>query len=353
MFLALNEIKRNKLRYGLITIVIIMIAYLIFMLTALANGLSNASKQAVNSWQAHSIVLNADANGSLDQSVISIPQLPARQSTHANVIQMGANVQTTRQKNPVSAQVLGIQNDQFIYHDLKIIQGRRFTHPQEIVVDQSLFNSGYHLGQWVRFKRGGNSFHIVGAVKNTTLNVAPVIYGQLKAIQQVKWGQTTNHNISAVIYRGRHVKEIPGTKVWTINDFIENIPGYSAQNSTFSFMIIFLLLITMVIIAIFLYILTIQKIPYFAVMKIQGIPNRLLAGNVISTALLLTSTGIFISGILTAITAIAMPAAVPMTFDIKLMSLVIILLFLMALVGSLIPMRIVNKIDPAIAMGGK
>lgn len=353
MFLALNEIKRNKLRYGLITIVIIMIAYLIFMLTALANGLSNASKQAVNSWQAHSIVLNADANGSLDQSVLSPQQLPTKQAAHANLIQMGANVQTAGQKNPVSAQVLGIQNNQFIYHDLKIIQGRRFTNRHEIVVDQSLFNSGYHLGQWVRFKRGGNTFHIVGAIKNTTLNVAPVVYGQLKAIQQIKWNQTNNHNISAVIYRGNQTKANNGTKVWTITDFIENIPGYSAQNSTFSFMIVFLLLITMVIIAIFLYILTIQKIPYFAVMKIQGISNQLLAGNVISTAVLLTSVGMVISGMLTIITAIAMPVTVPMTFNIKLMGLVVILIFLMALVGSLIPMRMVNKIDPAIAMGGK
>lgn len=40
MFLALKEIKREKLRYGLIISMIVLIAYLIFVLTSLALGLA-------------------------------------------------------------------------------------------------------------------------------------------------------------------------------------------------------------------------------------------------------------------------------------------------------------------------
>ena len=39
MFLAIREIKKEKLRYGLILTVVVLISYLIFILSALALGL--------------------------------------------------------------------------------------------------------------------------------------------------------------------------------------------------------------------------------------------------------------------------------------------------------------------------
>ena len=355
MFLSIQEMKKNKLRYGLVALVIVMIAYLIFILTALAFGLSNASKQAVDTWHADKIVLNADANGSLDQSNIEGSQAHAyTNKSRADIVQMAGNVQTTKQQNKVTAQIMGLQKGQFIYKDLHIQKGHTFKNDRQVVVDQSLLqNNGYHLGQWIKFSRTGKTYQIVGTIKNTTLNVAPVVYGTDSAIREAKFGDKNSRNVSALVYKKAPHQKVSGTEVFNINDFIQNIPGYSAQNSTFSFMIVFLLLITLVIIAIFLFVLTMQKIPYFAVMKIQGISNGYLAFNIISTAVILTVAGIVVSGILTALTAMAMPAAVPMTFDIRLMSLVVALLILMSVIGAIIPMRTVSKIDPAIAMGGK
>lgn len=51
MFLALKEIKREKLRYGLIISMIVLIAYLIFVLTSLALGLAQENTQVIDSWQ--------------------------------------------------------------------------------------------------------------------------------------------------------------------------------------------------------------------------------------------------------------------------------------------------------------
>ncbi|CAI2659158.1 hypothetical protein AKUG0406_14220 [Apilactobacillus kunkeei] len=74
--------------------------------------------------------------------------------------------------------------------------------------------------------------------------------------------------------------------------------------------------------------------------------------NVVSNALILAIVGVAISGLLTFLTAISMPAAVPMTFDITLMGAVAVMVIVMSIIGGLIPMRTVAKIDPAKAMGG-
>lgn len=62
MFLAWNEIRRNKLKFGLIIGVLAMISYLLFLLSGLANGLINMNKEGIDKWHANAIVLNKDAN---------------------------------------------------------------------------------------------------------------------------------------------------------------------------------------------------------------------------------------------------------------------------------------------------
>ncbi|GAA3176800.1 hypothetical protein BHU32_06295 [Fructilactobacillus sanfranciscensis DSM 20451] len=75
MFLAWKEIKHDKLRYGLITLMIMLVGYLIFILTSLAIGLAGQNTQAINTWEPQSIVLNKDANINISQSKIMTDQV--------------------------------------------------------------------------------------------------------------------------------------------------------------------------------------------------------------------------------------------------------------------------------------
>jgi len=75
MFLALKEIKKEKLRSGLIIFMIVLIGYLIFILTSLALGLAQQNTDAINSWHAQRIVLNADANTDMRQSFLTQKQV--------------------------------------------------------------------------------------------------------------------------------------------------------------------------------------------------------------------------------------------------------------------------------------
>lgn len=62
MFLAIKEMRYAKLRYGLIIGIMFLIAYVVFMLTGLASGLSEEFKKAIVDWKAQEIVLSEDAN---------------------------------------------------------------------------------------------------------------------------------------------------------------------------------------------------------------------------------------------------------------------------------------------------
>ena len=66
---------------------------------------------------------------------------------------------------------------------------------------------------------------------------------------------------------------IKTAKFFSISDFIEKLPGYSAQNLTLDGMIYFLIVIAAFIIGIFIFVMTLQKTAMFGVLKVQGGAN--------------------------------------------------------------------------------
>lgn len=72
MFLAWNEIKHSKLRYGLIISVMFLISYLVFFLTGLSYGLAQDNRTAVDKWQADGIVLSDESNTNINMSMIPL-----------------------------------------------------------------------------------------------------------------------------------------------------------------------------------------------------------------------------------------------------------------------------------------
>lgn len=67
-----------------------------------------------------------------------------------------------------------------------------------------------------------------------------------------------------VIQIGKTKKLNQELEAVSINDFIENLPGYKPQNLTLNFMISFLFVISATVIGIFLYVMTLQKQVYLA-----------------------------------------------------------------------------------------
>ena len=61
--------KYSKGRYVLVVLVMVLIAWLIFILSGLANGLAR-NRLAVDQWQANQVVLSKEANSNLNVSVL-------------------------------------------------------------------------------------------------------------------------------------------------------------------------------------------------------------------------------------------------------------------------------------------
>ncbi|CCI84355.1 ABC superfamily ATP binding cassette transporter, membrane protein [Lactobacillus pasteurii DSM 23907 = CRBIP 24.76] len=352
MFLAFKEIKHEKIRYGLIVMMIFLISYLIFMLSSLAIGLAEENTQALESWQTQKVVLNKNANISLSQSVLNKDDLKnASLSKNEAYLGQVPVVVKANKRSSISAQFLGVKRDQFIYQDQELIAGRKSKNKSEVTADQALQLKGYKLGDKIKLNDSKQKYTIVGFVKNAKINIAPIIYGDLATWKKLKVAMP-NVVASGIISKNADYKlNHKNAKTYDVKTFINKLPGYTAQNMTFELMIGFLFIISLIIIAVFLYILTMQKMQNYAVMRAQGIPAKTLVAATIGQAVILVVTGAVIGLLLMELTILMMPKSVPMDFTPAIMLAGVGGMLLMGIIGSLIPVRSILKVDPVKAIG--
>ncbi|SQE75634.1 ABC transporter permease [Staphylococcus aureus] len=349
MFLAWNEIRHNKLKFGLIIGVLTMISYLLFLLSGLANGLINMNKEGIDKWQADAIVLNKDANQTVQQSVFNKKDIENKYKKQATLKQTGEIVSNGHQKDNIL--VFGVEKSSFLVPSL--IEGHKATKDNEVLADETLKNKGFKIGDTLSLSQSDEKLHIVGFTESAKYNASPVIFTNDATIAKIN-PRLTGDKINAVVVRDSNWKDKKlnqELEAVSINDFIENLPGYKPQNLTLNFMISFLFVISATVIGIFLYVMTLQKTSLFGILKAQGFTNGYLANVVISQTLILALFGTAFGLLLTGVTGAFLPDAVPVKFDVLTLLVFAIVLMIVSVLGSLFSILTIRKIDPLKAIG--
>ena len=356
MFLALNEIMHSKLRYALVAGVMFLIAYLVFFLTGLAYGLAQDNRTAVDKWEADSIVLSKDANSNLGMSMITKKIAEEVEGGEVAYLAQTPGVVTSKdstEEGKINVSFFGIDKNQFIMPNL--VEGKAFDNDDEAVGDISLKEEyGLAVGDTVKLSGSDKTFKLTGFTDHAKFNVSPVLYTTINAYQEIRFEKediSENARINAIVVRGK-ISNLPeDLEQIKISKFINELPGYNAQVLTFGFMIGFLIVIAAIVIGIFIYVLTMQKINIFGVMKAQGITGGFIARSVVAQTFILSFVGILLGLLGTVGTSLVLPDAVPFQSNWLFFGVISLLMLVVAVLGALFSVRTIVKIDPLKAIG--
>ena len=356
MFLALNEIMHSKLRYALVAGVMFLIAYLVFFLTGLAYGLAQDNRTAVDKWEADSIVLSKDANSNLGMSMITKKIAEEVEGGKVAYLAQTPGVVTSKdstEEGKINVSFFGIDKNQFIMPNL--VEGKAFDNDDEAVGDISLKEEyGLAIGDTVKLSGSDKTFKLTGFTDHAKFNVSPVLYTTINAYQEIRFEKedtSENARINAIVVRGK-ISNLPeDLEQIKISKFINELPGYNAQVLTFGFMIGFLIVIAAIVIGIFIYVLTMQKINIFGVMKAQGITGGFIARSVVAQTFILSFVGILLGLLGTVGTSLVLPDAVPFQSNWLFFGVISWLMLVVAVLGALFSVRTIVKIDPLKAIG--
>lgn len=349
MLLSVKEMKQSKGKYAMIFTVIVLIAYLVFFLTGLAYGLAQAGREAADKWNASAVVMTKEADNSLSISNFETNVLPNIKAKDKAPLAESGSIMSKNGKAKTTISLFGVDAKSFIAPN--IIKGHQMKNDNEIVVNDSLAkDEGYHIGDKVNFAGSDQTYTIVGMTDHAKFSVAPVVYMSIESLNQLRYGSTMRNNqINAVVVRD--VKHTPkNLEAISMKDFINNLPGYSAQVMTFTFMIGALMIIAAVVLGIFIFVLTLHKKKTIGIMKIQGIPTRLIAKSVAGQTFFLATGGVLLGLGLTLLSALFLPSSMPFQLNIMLNLSVAIVMIVITMLASIFSIRSIVKIDPLTAM---
>ncbi|WP_153733104.1 ABC transporter permease [Sporosarcina obsidiansis] len=356
MFLAWSEIRRNKLRFLLITSILLLVSFLVFFLSGLATGLANLNREAVDKWDAQAVVLTEESDKSLYQSSLDRGEADALDAKETAIVgQMGSIANNGDVKKNVV--LFGIDPDEFIMP--KVSEGEAALSTENgVIAADVLKDEGFAIGDTLELSSTDTKLEIIGFTDQARFNAAPVLYMNLDDLQQLKFGEAAEMNadlVNAIIIKDDNwskLKAPDDLEIIEMETFIENLPGYTEQNMTLTYMIYFLFVISAAIVAIFLYVLTVQKISMFGLMKAQGISSGYLAKSVVAQTFILATIGVVVGFGLTWLAGSFLPSAVPVQFDLMTMIIYGLILIVVAIAGAVISVWTIIRIDPLEAIGG-
>lgn len=370
MFLAIKELKHGKLRFLMIGVITVLIAWLVFILSGLGNGLSTLSAAAFKNMDATYVTFEKGSRASMSRSLLSeslVKQLK-KQDHVSDAAAMGSSMGTvskstsSKEGNKVDIAILGVTPGSFL--EPSVVEGNPLNKSERnaVIANDTLKNQGFKIGDTLSIDGSLEKMKIVGFVKNETYNHLPAIFTTLDKWRSIQFAAPGSDNgvkspVNGIMLQGKQIdpkkidKQFPNIETVTKATAIQGMPGYKEESGSITMMLTFLLAISAFVIAVFFYVLTLQKSNQFGILKAIGASNRFLAKAIVSQVFLLSFISIIVGILLTYGTALILPEAMPFSLDPKLVSLYALLLLVISILSSLISVRKITKIDPLQAIG--
>ncbi|AUI71897.1 ABC transporter permease [Companilactobacillus alimentarius] len=348
MYLTLKEIRHDKWKFTALGLIIFLIVFLVLFITGLANGLANDSGSAIKETPAKTFILQKGSQARLNRSNLSTKDWQKFQDKYHNAATKLSIAQMTIQRKNNASKKTDIAY--FITNQNSFLTPKavKKTTGNEVYVSKKLETDGYKVGDSFKDSNSNKTFKIAGFTNNESYSHSPVIY--LNNRQATDILPDSNSFNTIALKKGLSKKS--GYQVITNQTLIDNIPGYSAEQSSLYLMIGFLYLISLFVLAVFFYIINLQKISDFGTLKALGTKTSYLVGHVLTEMGLLSLGGILASFLVTYLIKLKMPASMPFSLNLTTLLGTGVLFLVIALISALLSLIKVVKVDPINAIGG-
>lgn len=351
MFLALKELSQSKIRYTLISLIMIAILFLVFFVTGLANGLAFADSSSLQSLQADYIVMNEEAEGALINSSLTQDQVETiegqlQEDSTPLSITMSSLKRADKKDIDVTYFSINMEN----YTNLEVVEGKKVEELEgnEVIADQSIKRQGIELNDKITDEATNRTMIIAGFIEEQTYKFLPVIYTDYELGMNSIYSDKPSYN--AVIYNGSKVK-IDGFDTFTKEQTVKSMPGFKETQGSLMMIVVFLFIISAFVSTVFFYVITIQKINQFGVLKAIGATTKYIAKSILIQVLLLTIIGLLFSSFAIYGVTQVIPEEMPFKTSPELIAGTAVLFLILNLAGSLLSVFKVAKTDALEAIG--
>jgi putative ABC transport system permease protein len=367
MNLAIAEFRRAKGRFASITAALSLIVFLVLVLGSLADGLFFGGTGAVRSSTAGAYAFSQDGEGSLIRSRLPLSDEAELEAvpgvTQATAI--GALI-TTTSSVPGGADivVMGyVPEEAPAGVPSQVVEGALPTpaQPEGVAVDEALAEDG--LGMGTTLAVGGVSQQVVGVVADAQYQGLPTVwvafdtYAEMReavrpefagqAVQASTFGLALAEGVTA-----EQLEAPAGIAIVSNEETYLSIPGVREQKSSLNAIIYASLAVGGLVVALFFALVVLEKRELFAALKALGASSSKLGRGVILQALGATIAAVIIGAVAARLVGFLLPENVPFLFRPETLLVSASLTILAGVLGAVLSLRRISRIDPATALGG-
>jgi putative ABC transport system permease protein len=370
MFLAMREIMHSKVKFAMIVIIFVMMAWLVFILSGLGNGLSSLAASAFKNMQADYVIFEQGSQSSMSKSLLS-DQLVEEAEKLPNVnaaAPMGSTMATalkgdsSKSDDKVDIAILGILPGSFL--EPEVIEGDKLSEDNltGVIVNDNMKDEGFQLGDTFKLDGSTVSLTIIGFVENQTYNHLQAVFIPMPKWREIAFAAPGSDKgiegpVNAIMLQGPDIdpdtinSKLANIDTVTRAKAVQGMPGYKEESGTILMMLAFLFVISAFVLGVFFFVMTMQKTNQFGIMKAIGAKNGFLSKAIVSQVFILSLVSIVIGILLAYGTAAIMPKGMPFNLDTNLVVVYSIVLLVIAVLSSLVSVRKITKIDPLQALG--
>jgi putative ABC transport system permease protein len=361
--LALTEMRRSKLRFGLLAGAVSLLVFLVLLLTTLSTALVNSITGALNGVDASVLVYSGSARDNLQASRLQ-PDVVGQVAAVDGVTAAGpVSVLTTSaalKDGTEDLQVFGFQPGQ-PGAPTGLSDGRLPQDATEVAMD----GGGYAIGDTLELTAAGQQATVVGLLRGAQFAASPTAYVDMALYDEIV--RATNPNVPFVPVNAVAVigdadpaslvstvdSAVPGTKAYTKDDAVALIPGVASISQTFGILVGLTFIIGIVVIGFFFLILTVQKMKSFTLLRAIGAGTGRLSAVVAAQITVVVLLASAIAVVLTLLAVRGLNSGIPVSLSPVLVIGTVIAVLIFSLIAGLLSIRRISKIDPFTAAGAR
>lgn len=368
MFLALKEIRRAKLRFGLLMAAVGLLVFLILVQVTLQNGLLTSFVGAIREQSAPVLVFSVDGRRNLQGSVVP-PELEQAVRAAPGVGEVGRIGQGTftvqAGGDPADASIIGFEQAD-LGAPRSVDEGRLPEAPGEAVAGGAEAGSGFDVGDVVVVEPGGVEVEVVGTAAGASLFATPTLF-----TPYATWADAVaaaNPDAATPLPNVLGVRPAEGTSEGEVIDAInaasddadaltrgtaaDEAPGVAQVQQSFQIIFALYALVVPLVTGLFFLIITLQKAGSLTLLRAIGAPARRLVAALLVQVVLVVAVGYAIGTALYAPLSVQRVGTIQLSFQTGPVVGWAVALLALGVLSSLASARRVLRIDPVEAATG-
>ena len=341
MKMAWKEMMKFKTRYVILGSIIFLISLLTMIIAGLANGLSYDNASLIKDIPEGTFYMEAEAESQYNFSGLD-------EKKRAEI------KEAVPEAAFFSIQMGELESDEGKRHGVAFVNSDGSIFPQveegETILDASLMGSAIKEDEGLTNRLMDGKLQVESFIEQQKFSHSPVAFVDRADFEEMY--RTDEYQIAFV--EGEDAPAVAGLERYTNDEFMNTIPSYSAEQLSLNMIVVFLFIISGMLFGIFFYIINVQKIAMYGILKAVGVKTATLFRMMWAQMAIITTIALILSVGLSQLLVLIMPADMPFMLTVGSASMMSLVFIIIGFAGSSVSGIQISRVEPmqAINQGG-